>query len=139
MKFRHRKPVGVSINLTNLIDVVILLLIFFMIATSFTKETHLSISLPEATAEAATEKPETIEIIVSAEGHYTINNQVLINNKITTLMAALEEVAQGEVSRPLVITADANSSHQYVVRAMDAAGRLGFVHLSITTQAPKED
>lgn len=139
MKFKRQKRPGASINLAPLIDVVFLLVIFFMVSTTFTKEAHLSVSLPEANAKVTDELPKTVEIIINAEGSYSVNNQVLINNKINTLMAALEEVSDGDVSLPLVITADANSSHQHVVRAMDAAGRLGFIHLSITTQLPKED
>jgi len=139
VKFKRQHLSEVSVNLTPLIDVVFLLLIFFMVSTTFTKEAHLSVSLPEASAEVTDELPETVEIIVSTEGAYSVNSRMLINNKIGTLMTALEEASGGNSSRPLVITADANSPHQSVVRAMDAAGQLGFAHLSITTQLPKPD
>lgn len=137
MKFRRQKTADNSINLTPLIDVVFLLLIFFMVSTTFTKETQLSISLPEADGKAASSVSSTIEIGIDAEGNYSINNKALLNQKIDTLMQGLGKVALGDTDTPLIIRADANASHQAVVTAMDAAGRSGFVHLSITTQRPE--
>ena len=136
MRFRRQPREFEGINLTPLIDVVFLLLIFFMVSTTFTKETHLSIELPEAQGQASTEVAEQVEILISAEGSYSVNGQSLVNSRTSTLRAALEEVAGGDNQRPLVITADAKAPHETVVRAMDAAGQSGFVHLSISTRQP---
>ncbi|TQV81325.1 biopolymer transporter ExbD [Exilibacterium tricleocarpae] len=139
MKFKRQLRTEEGVNLTPLIDVVFLLLIFFMVSTTFTKETHLNIDLPEANGELSVDDKQQIEILINADGSYAVNGQSLINKKLTTLMAALEETAAGKTDRPLIITADANSPHQAVVTAMDAAGQLGFVNLSITTINPKAD
>ncbi|MCE2029219.1 ExbD/TolR family protein [Sessilibacter corallicola] len=136
MKFRRQNEGEDSINLTPLIDVVFLLLIFFMVSTTFTKETHLTVDLPEATANAAVEQPQTIEILIGKDGSYSINGNTLVNQKLATLKRALTETSEGDTERPLLITADANTPHQAVVTAMDVAGQLGFIHLSITTKAP---
>ncbi len=120
-----------------MIDVVFLLLIFFMVSTTFTKETHLQVDLPEATGDRSQEEQKQIEILINADGSYAINGKNLVNKQIDTLKAALKETSAGETKLPLVITADAKTPHQAVVTAMDAAGQLGFVHLSITTKNPK--
>lgn len=135
MNFRTKKRDEVSVDLTPLIDVVFLLLIFFMVSTTFTKETHLEIDLPESSAEAvSSEEVELIEIVVNANGGYAINGKNLINNKLDTLKRAIQKSSKGDTGLPMVITADASVAHEYVVRAMDAAGQLGFTKLSITTK-----
>jgi biopolymer transport protein ExbD len=139
MEFRRQVRTEDGINLTPLIDVVFLLLIFFMVSTTFTKETHLAVDLPEASAEAETVANAGIDIVISASGDYTINGQALINKQTQTLYRGLEKVAAGNMKQPLVITADANAAHQAVVRAMDVAGKLGFAQLRITTKEPAEE
>lgn len=136
MKFRrlHREEVG--INLTPLIDVVFLLLIFFMVSTTFTRETQLSIDLPEASGSARETTDQQVEILVDEAGNYRVNGQGLVDNRMRTLQAAIYKISAGDTTLPMVITADADAAHQYVVRAMDAAGQMGFVHLSITTRQP---
>ena len=136
MKFHrlHREEVG--INLTPLIDVVFLLLIFFMVSTTFTRETQLSIDLPEATGSARETSEQQVEILVDEAGNYRVNGQGLVDNRMRTLQAAIYKISAGDTTLPMVITADADAAHQYVVRAMDAAGQMGFVHLSITTRQP---
>ena len=139
MKFRRQRLLEVDVNLTPLIDVVFLLLIFFMVSTTFTKETHLSIDLPEAQGDASADVVEQIEILIDEGGLYTINAQRLRDVRLATLKAAIRQVSEGDTSLPMVITADAQTPHEAVVRAMDAAGQMGFVHLSITTRQPAED
>ncbi|WP_111641912.1 ExbD/TolR family protein [Marinimicrobium alkaliphilum] len=139
MQFRRQRKEEDSINLTPLIDVVFLLLIFFMVSTTFTRETHLEIDLPEAEGTPSETVAEQLEILVSAEGNYSVNGQRLVNNQLATLRSALEQISEGDTARPLVISADANAPHQAVVSAMDAAGQMGFVHLSITTRRPQGD
>lgn len=136
MQFKRQKDQEESVNLTPLIDVVFLLLIFFMVSTTFTKETHLSLDLPEATGEEKTDQPQQIEILIDAGGQYVIDGRSLVSTNIETVMKALETIANGDTTRPLIITADASTPHQAVVTAMDAAGQMGFVHLSLTTTKP---
>jgi len=139
LKFRRQVRTEEGVNLTPLIDVVFLLLIFFMVSTTFTKETHLEIDLPEASAEPGSNVQDQIEILINAQGGFAVNGESLINKQIDTLRSALEKVSGGENTMPLIITADANTPHQSVVTAMDAAGQLGFVKLSITTRNPSQE
>lgn len=138
MEFRRQVRTEEGVNLTPLIDVVFLLLIFFMVSTTFTKETHLAVDLPEASAGSALVENAGIDIVISASGDYSINGQLVVNQQAKTLSRALEQVAAGNNKQPLVITADANASHQAVVRAMDVAGKLGFAQLRITTKETVE-
>ncbi len=139
MLFRKQQREEEGINLTPLIDVVFLLLIFFMVSTTFTKETHLKIDLPEAVGDAPPAEDEPLEIVIDIDGHYSINGKSLVNDQVSTLKKALFEMAGSDVSEPLTITADANTPHRAVVSAMDAAGQLGFVNLSITTRRPESE
>ncbi len=138
MKFRRQRLEEVSINLTPLIDVVFLLLIFFMVSTTFTRETQLSIDLPEATGEARENTGEEIEILIDESGRYRVNGRGLADNRLRTLQAAIYKLSAGDTTLPMIISADAQAAHEDVVRAMDAAGQMGFVHLSITTRQPAE-
>jgi biopolymer transport protein ExbD len=138
LKFRRQRREEVGINLTPLIDVVFLLLIFFMVSTTFTRETQLSIDLPEAEGKAVEATEEQIEILIDESGRYRINGKGLVDNRMRTLQAAIYKISAGDTTLPMIITADAQAAHQDVVRAMDAAGQMGFVHLSITTRQPAE-
>lgn len=134
MNFKRQPREEVSVNLTPLIDIVFLLLIFFMVSTTFTQESHLSIDLPEASANPASAPQEAIEVVVSADGNYSINNQALLNQQTDTLKRGIAKVLGDRKSAPLVITADSRAPHGAVVKAMDAAGQLGLVNISITTR-----
>ena len=134
MNFRRQSKEEVTVNLTPLIDIVFLLLIFFMVSTTFTKENHLSISLPESSSEETGQPPKAIEILISESGEYSIDGQPLVNTKEETLKRAIEKILDGREIAPVVISADARTSHESVVRAMDAAGQLGLINLSITTR-----
>lgn len=136
MQFRRQAGSEISVDITPLIDVVFLLLIFFMVSTTFTKETHISLNLPESSGEQRPEQARQIEIIIDAGGQYVINGRSLVSSKIETIKAALEEVSAGDNSIPMVITADATTPHQAVITAMDAAGQMGFSQLSLTTKKP---
>lgn len=139
MNFRRQRLDQVDVNLTPLIDVVFLLLIFFMVSTTFTRETQLSIDLPEATGEARESAENQIEILVDEAGQYRVNGKGLVDNRMRTLQAAIYKVSAGDTTLPMLITADAQSTHQAVVQAMDAAGQMGFVHLSIITRLPGDE
>ncbi|MCB1649398.1 MAG: biopolymer transporter ExbD [Pseudomonadales bacterium] len=136
MKFQRRLQEELQLNLTPLIDVVFLLLIFFMVSTTFTRETRLAVNLPEADGEPVQDAPRIIEIAVSQGGSYAIDGRALVNNEIRTLMRALEEVSGGDHEIALILIADADATHQSVVTAMDAIGQSGFSRLSIATRKP---
>ncbi|NQV86519.1 MAG: biopolymer transporter ExbD [Woeseiaceae bacterium] len=134
MKLSLRVRTQPEVNLTSLIDVVLLLLIFFMVSTSFVKQSQINISLPQAENSAIVEEPpEHIDIMITATGTYLVNGRELINNRPETIRNALQKVSVGDNRLPLTISADANAKHQHVVTAMDVAGRLGFTHISIAT------
>lgn len=138
MKFKRKIREELPINITPLIDVVFLLLIFFMVTTTFTRETRLIVNLPEAEAAPTEAIPEQIEITVSRNGTYTINGRPLVNTDIATLMQGLELATQNDKTVPILLIADAEATHQSVVTAMDGIGQLGFTRLSIATQRPRE-
>lgn len=134
MKLNLRPRTQPEVNLTSLIDVVLLLLIFFMVSTSFVKQSQISIRLPEADSAAVIEEPpQQIDIMITESGIYLINGRELINNRPETIRNAIRKVAGGDNTLPLTISADANAKHQHVVTAMDVAGRLGFTQISIAT------
>jgi len=135
VKFRRQKIEDVQINLTPLIDVVFLLLIFFMVSTTFNQSTELTIDLPTATSNApSSDRTQNVELIITADGQYVINGQTLINERVSTLVQGLKEVTQGDYTRPLIITADAKSSYDMVLRVYDAAASLGITKLAHTAQ-----
>jgi biopolymer transport protein ExbD len=136
VKFQRSIKEEVNVNLTPLIDVVFLLLIFFMVTTTFSRNTNILINLPEASGETAEQQPIEIEILVAQNGTYSINGRQLVNAQIETLMRTVAEVSGGDTTIPLIITADANSTHQSVVTAMDAVAQLGFTSLNIATREP---
>ena len=134
MRLNLRPRAQVEVNLTSLIDVVLLLLIFFMVSTSFVKQAQITISLPEAeSATVIPEAPQQIDVMISATGMYMVNGRELINSRPETIRNALQKVSDGDNTLPLTISADANARHQDVVTAMDVAGRLGFKKISIAT------
>ncbi|GAB3475771.1 ExbD/TolR family protein [Marinomonas epiphytica] len=140
MKFRRQKIEDVQINLTPLIDVVFLLLIFFMVSTTFNQSTELTIDLPNASNSApATRDIDKVEIVITSDGQFVINGQTLINEQVNTLVAGLKETMEGDYTIPLIITADAKSSYDMVLRVYDAAAQLGINKLAHTAkQEPTE-
>ena len=129
-----------EVNLTSLIDVVLLLLVFFMVSTSFVREADLKIKLPEASLEEpAAREGVPLEITIAADGNYFVNQRALVNNRPETLRRALLKTAGEGRELPVIIRADATTSHQSVVTAMDVAGRLGFLHINIATTNVQPD
>ncbi len=134
MKLSNRQRAQPDINLTSLIDVVLLLLFFFVVSTTFVKQSQISIRLPEAQNTPVVEEiPDQIEVMITEQGTYLVNGRELIDNRSETIRNALQKVSGGNTRLPLTISADANARHQYVVTAMDVAGKLGFVQVSIAT------
>ncbi|MEO9959830.1 MAG: biopolymer transporter ExbD, partial [Nisaea sp.] len=107
MKFKRQRSQEVGVDLSPLIDVVFLLLIFFMVSTTFTRESHLNIELPEANGERSESEAELIDVVINAEGQYILNDRTLVNNRRETLERAVRELAQDNTSLPFIITADA--------------------------------
>jgi biopolymer transport protein ExbD len=135
VKFRRKPRENVEIGLAPLIDVVFILLLFFVVTTTFTRETQLKIDLPEADSATPVEETELkqLEVMIAADGSYSLNGQSLVKSDLATLSSALQKESAGDSSLPLVISADARTPHQAVITAMDAAGKLGFSRLRITT------
>lgn len=133
MNLRPRRDDEPEINLTSLIDVVLLLLVFFMVSTSFVREADLQVELPEASLQPEDTADPAMEVVVTSEGQYLVNDRELVNSRAATLERALKEKAGDNRDIPLTIRADANTSHQSVVTVMDVAGRLGFVNIHIVT------
>lgn len=134
MKLSMRPKAEPEVNMTSLIDVVLLLLVFFMVSTSFVKQSQISIRLPEADSTAIVEEvAEQLDIMITEQGTFLINGRELINNRPETIRNALQKLSAGNTRMPLTISADGNTPHQYVVTAMDVAGKLGFVKINIAT------
>lgn len=126
-----------NINLTPLIDVVFLLLIFFMVSTTFDTTAQLKIKLPKADQEQSSVPPQKLNLLIDAKGNFFINSRELTNNKSATLKAALERSMAGS-RLPIVIQSDADSPVQSLVTAMDVVGQLGLSQVSIATTRPIE-
>ena len=139
MKFKRLNREELSINITPLIDVVFLLLIFFMVTTTFTRESRLIVTLPEADSPLVDSQTDMIEIVVLRDGSYAINGRSLVNSRIETLMRGLELESGGDRSLAVLLIADAQATHQAVVTAMDGIGQSGFTRLNIATQRPSEE
>lgn len=134
MKLRAREREEPTVDLTSLIDVVFLLLIFFMVSTNFERQAILKVDLPEASAvEAPSEVPEKLELVIDPTGRMYLNDQQLVDDQRATMMAAFEQISSGRRDIPLVLRADRMTPHHYVVMAMDVAAELGFHNLSIAT------
>jgi len=133
LNLRPQRREEIDLNLTPLIDVVFLLLIFFMVSTTFDKQSKLKIDLPEASAEAIKQEADTVVIGIDAKGRYFINDRQLVNTQIKTLKMALLKTIGNKKDVPLVLRADAKTPHQSVVVAMDAAAQLGLTRMSIAT------
>lgn len=125
--------------LTPMIDVIFVLLLFFVVTTTFTRESHLKVDLPEAQGQNSENPADRIEVVIGKNGSYAVNGDVLVNSQMKTLLAAIEAKGQGNKDLPFVITADANVPYEKVMQAMDAAGRLGYAKLSMTTQNSPEE
>jgi biopolymer transport protein ExbD len=134
VKFSRRRDLEPEINVTSLIDVVLLLVMFFMVSTSFVRDGHLRLQLPEASASEAQPSTGAVTITVGADGSYHVNGQALVNTRPGTLRSALERVAgSGAAGANVTIRADARATHQAVVTAMDVAAKVGFAQVNIAT------
>ncbi len=133
MNLRPRRTEDPEVNLTPLIDVVFLLLVFFMVSTTFVREGDLEIMLPEAGVEAQAEEDRPLEVIVDADGNYFVNERELVDDSPDTLQEGIRRTVGDDRDMAVTIRADARATHQAVVRVMDIAGQMGFSRIQVVT------
>ena len=138
MNLRRSRTEEPDVNLTPLIDVVFILLIFFMVSTTFQRESQIKIELPEASAEPAESEKDTLEIVIDADGRYFIGDQQVVNTELDTLKKAIARFVGDRKELPVVIRADRRTPYEAVVRAMDATSQLGLVQMSLATSQPAD-
>jgi len=138
MILRHDRRSDPELNITPLIDVVFLLLIFFMVSTTFDKQAELNIELPEASGKITPTEQFKIEIVIDGEGHYYVNKRRIKDERLLTLKRAIEFTLADNKDPKLIISADRKTPHEAVVRAMDAARQLGLTHLTFATRQSSE-
>lgn len=136
MRFRKPTVEPLEINLTPMIDCLLFLIVFLLLATSFNHFSRLNIILPEAEGVALTEEQNSIEVAVQEDGSYLVNGITLASSDEAELTNVLQQEAGSNRDMLFVIAADANATHQSVVRVMDIAGKLGFLNLNISTVVP---
>ncbi len=129
MNIRPYRKDDVTLEITPLIDIVFLLLIFFMVSTEFERDSEINITLPQASEEPAQAKPDAINVGVDVEGKVYINDKPLLNDQLTTIKNALSLAIVGLDEPPIIISADSQATHQSVIRVMDAARQLGLVKI----------
>ncbi|MGD8309426.1 MAG: biopolymer transporter ExbD [Chromatiales bacterium] len=141
MNLRPKRQEPPQVNLTPLIDVVFLLLIFFMVSTTFERETRIRVELPEADQElVAEEEPGPLDVTVDAQGRFYVDQREVVSTDIEALKRALGKALEGRRDRPVVlITADAKTPHQAVITVMDAASQMGLVDMSFAAKKPTTD
>jgi biopolymer transport protein ExbD len=122
-----------EINVISLIDVLLTLLMFFVLTTTFVQQAQMKVTLPQAESAKDTAVPDALTIVIDREGHYSIGNREVLDPGLQSLEAAIQRSAGDDRSRPVTLRADAMTPHQAVVTAMDALGELGFTRLSIAT------
>jgi biopolymer transport protein ExbD len=135
MNFRKHPPEDPEINLIPFIDVLLVVLIFLMLSTTYSKFTELQVVLPTADADRPRDNPREIIVSVSGEGRYAINRKVLEGRSVELVAAELAVAAEGAKDTVVIISADATAAHQSVVTVMDAARRAGLAKLTFATQA----
>jgi biopolymer transport protein ExbD len=140
VQLRSSRPEDPEISLTSLIDVVFLLLIFFMVSTTFEHQAVLKVDLPEArNVSPPADQPNSFELVIDQNGQYYLNDRQLVDGKPATLRAAFIEAAGEDRNIPVILRADAETPHHFVVTAMDMTAQLGFSRLSIATERITED
>ena len=136
MNLRRTRRDEPELNLIPLVDILFVVLIFFIVTTTFNRDAGITLTLPEASAEAETKQEVTLGIVIDGEGRFYINQQQVVNTSPETLKRALQQAAVEDKNAPVVISADAKTPHQAVITAMDVARQLGFVHFTLATQSP---
>lgn len=135
MNFRPRRTEEPEINLIPFIDVLLVVLIFLMLSTTYSKFTELQLNLPRANAERARERPQEIIVAVAADGRYSVNRTPLPARSVEALTQTLAEASRAQPQAVLIISADASASHQSVISVMEAARRAGLMRVTFATQS----
>lgn len=135
MNFRPRTHAEPEINLIPFIDVLLVVLIFLMLSTTYSKFTELQVKLPAADAEQQRDYPKEVIVAVSSDGRYMINKTLIAGRGIEALGAALAEAAKAGKDSVIIISADASATHQSVITVMEAARRHGLTHITFATQS----
>lgn len=136
MKFKRNQVENVEINLTPLIDCLLFILVFLLLSTTFTQESRINLTLPDAQGVPPKQFDQKVEVVIDSTGHYSVNGQALDGKEVADLSTAIKSVAQSRRDLMFVIAADGKASHQDVIRVMDVAGQLGFVNINISTKVP---
>ncbi len=137
MNFKRRQLADEpEINLIPFIDVLLVVLIFLMLTTTYAKLTELKINLPSAQAQKAKPRAKEMVVLVTSDGRYMVNRQVLEGRSVEVLAMALNQASAGAKDTVVVVTADAAATHQSVINVMDAARRVGLAQLTFATQGP---
>lgn len=139
MNLRPSKKGDVDLNITPLIDVVFLLLIFFMVSTTFDRSSEINITLPKASEEYKEHRTLSVNVAVDAQDRIFINGRLLVNSQLLTVREALRDAAQGLKEPQVIISADQNARYQSVVRIMDAARQLKLINITFATRRLDED
>jgi biopolymer transport protein ExbD len=135
LNFRGQRPDEPEINLIPFIDVLLVILIFLMLSTTYSKFTELQITLPVADADQARDRPKEIIVAVAADGRYAVNKKPVDGRSVDILTAELSAAAAGNPDMILIVSADATVAHQSVINVMDAARRAGIAKLTFATQS----
>jgi biopolymer transport protein ExbD len=137
MKFDRRRQEEPEINLIPFIDVLLVVLIFLMLSTTYSRFTELQVTLPTADAEKLKERPQELVVSVGSDGRYAVNRQALDGRSVELLTARLKELSSGRPETVVVVTADALAAHQSVVNVLDAARRAGLARITFAAQTPQ--
>ena len=135
MRFSRRRPEEPEINLIPFIDVLLVVLIFVMLSTTYSRFTELQINLPAADAEKLRERPGEIVVSVASDGRYAVNRKAVDGRSVELLTRELQAAAAGQADSVVIISADATTAHQAVVNVLDAARRAGLSRLTFAAQA----
>lgn len=138
MNLRPQRKDDVELNLTPLIDVVFLLLIFFMVSTTFKRASELNITLPQASEKYTQAKPDSVKVSIDARGRVFVNDRQLANSQLYTIREAIRDSSRDLKKPTIIIAADANATHQMVVRVMDAARQLNLLKITFATRKLKD-
>jgi biopolymer transport protein ExbD len=142
MNFRRKKREKLDITLISMIDVLFVLLLFFMVSTTFNRHTEVKVKLPEADGAEVEQYPKMVTLTIDADGTYYLTGEdglphEIINQQLETLKQELLKLAEQSKDQPFIINADGKTPHQAVITALEAAGDAGFSHITFAAQHPK--
>ena len=131
---RGKKDEDLELNLVPLIDVLLVIIIFLVVSTTFSRFSELKINLPTAEANSPDKKPNVINVSITAEGIYSVNETLLPNKSLESIITALKNSSKGEKDVPVIINADAKCEHQSVINVMEASRQVGLIHITFSTK-----